>query len=107
MDMPSFFAGFIAGVAAVGVVLLPVGVAIWLARPWLRMYFSGGRGSFFELMGMRFRGTPLWVVDAYVSLLHSGEIVSLREVESCYIANRASVFDSRDLLERLRKRGSK
>ncbi len=105
MDVESFLAGFIAGVATVVVVLLPVGLAMWLGRPWLQMYFSGGKGSFFQLLGMRLRRTPLWVVDAYVSLLHSGEVVSLGEVESCYIANRATTFDARDLVERVRKRG--
>ncbi len=105
MDVESFLAGFIAGVATVAVVLLPVGLVVWLARPWLRMYFSGGKGSFIQLLGTRLRGTPLWVVDAYVSLLHSGEVVSLREVESCYIANRATILDARDLVERVRKRG--
>jgi len=66
---------------------------------------SSGSASMFEIVGMRLRGNPpLLIIDAYLALLHSGEQITLRDVESCYIVNRSRITDSHDLVDALHKR---
>ena len=104
MDNEQFWTGFAAGAAtAVGVFLI-FGVGFWIFRPWIRMKMSGGRGSLIQILGMRLRGNqPMLVVEAYTSLIHSGAKVSLMEVESQYVANRAQIATSSDLTEFVRE----
>lgn len=99
-----FWTGFAVGaVVSVSLVAL-LGVGFCIIRPWIRLKMSGGRGSLLSIVGMRLRGTPpLMIVDAYTSLLHSGEKVRLAEVESQYVANRAQIMDTRDLLNLVRE----
>lgn len=98
-----FIVGFIAGVVATVLVFLVFGLGFAVIRPWIRLKMSGGRGSLLHIMAMRLRGTPpMMIVEAYTSLLHSGEEVRLMEVESTYVANRTKIMDARDLLELVR-----
>jgi hypothetical protein len=43
------------------------------------------------------------IIEAYTSLLHSGEEVGLAEVESEYVANRTTIIDARDLMAHVRE----
>lgn len=101
----SFIAGFIAGVVATILAFFIFGLGFAVIRPWIRLKMTGGRGSLLQIMAMRIRGTPpMMIVEAYTSLLHSGEDVRLMEVESTYVANRAKIMDARDLMEHVRNR---
>ena len=100
----SFIAGFIAGVVASVLAIFVFGLGFAVIRPWIRLKMTGGRGSLLQIMAMRFRGTPpMMIIEAYTSLLHSGEDVRLMEVESQYVANRATISDARDLMNHVRE----
>jgi uncharacterized protein YqfA (UPF0365 family) len=91
------------GLTAVAILLVAAGVGTVL-RAWLRVKLSGGRESLIHILGMRLRGAPTaMIIDAYTSLLHSGEDVRLSEVESQYIANSNRIGDARGLLEHMRE----
>lgn len=97
-----FMTGVAVGASAVLVLLALVFGGFLIIRPWLRMLTSGGRGSLLGIVGMRLRGTPVnLVIDAYTSLIHRGEKVSLRHVESVYIAQRANIMEARDLIDHM------
>ena len=99
-----FWTGFAIGAATVVGLLLVVGVGFWIVRPWIRMKMTGGRGSLLQILGMRLRGNPtMLIVEAYTSLIHSGDKVHLMEVESQFVANRANVSSSSDLMEVVRE----
>lgn len=101
----SSLAGFIAGVAATILAFFLFGLGFAVIRPWIRLKMTGGRGSLLQIMAMRLRGTPpMMIVEAYTSLLHSGEDVRLMEVESTYVANRTTIMDVRDLMDHVRNR---
>lgn len=90
------------GVAAL-MLLAMLGIAMVVVRPWLRVMLSGGRASVLQILAMRLRGTPAMLVcDAYVSLLHAGEVVDLADVESLYLVHRGDIHSSQDLVERMR-----
>ena len=94
----------IGSVVGAGCVLLVL-VLFRVLRPWLKLKTSSGQGSILYIVGMRLRGNPpSLIIDAYLSLLHSGEQVNLREVESCYIVNRSRITDTHDLVDALHKR---
>jgi hypothetical protein len=90
---------FALGYVACMLTLAPLAIAWWIAGPWLRVFLSGGRASLIGIIGMRLRGSPVrLVLDAYLALVQQGKQVTLAEVESAYIANRARIFTPADLL---------
>jgi hypothetical protein len=92
----SFISGCVAGSAGVGLLYL----GFMIVHPWIRMKLCGGKGTLLYLVAMRFRGTPVaMIVDAYVSLLQSCAIISLREVEAHYVANQSRIISSTDLMD--------
>ena len=92
----SFLAGFIVGVVVTALAFFVFGLGFAVIRPWIRLKMTGGRGSLLQIVAMRLRGTPpMMIVDAYTSLLHSGEDVRLMEVESAYVAHRSEIMDAR------------
>jgi uncharacterized protein YqfA (UPF0365 family) len=94
---------FLAGLACgIGLTVL-VSFGFKLFSPWLRALTSGGRVSMMQIFGMRLRGNPpRMMVDAYLSLIHSGMNVGMREVESAYIAHRGKVHTAMDLVNLIR-----
>jgi uncharacterized protein YqfA (UPF0365 family) len=99
-----FWTGFAAGAATAVAMLVVIGIGFLIVRPWIRMKLSGGRGSLFQILCMQLRGnSPMLIVEAYTSLLHSGDEVRLMEVESQYVANRAKITTSGDLMEFVRE----
>jgi len=77
--------------------------AFMLVHPWIRMITHGGKGSLFSVLFMRIRGNPVsLIIDAYVTLLQSGDKVSLRDVESHYVANQAKIMMASDLVASIR-----
>jgi hypothetical protein len=104
MDSELFWTGYVIGAASVVGLLLVVGVGLWIVRPWIRMKMTGGSGSLLQILAMRLRGNPtMLIVEAYTSLIHSGDKVHLMEVESQFVANRAKVSSSSDLMEIVRE----
>lgn len=63
-----------------------------------------------HIIGMRLRGSPArFLIDAYCSLVQSGMRTSMREIESCYIAERHTIRtdDMYTFLELVKKRVAK
>ena len=100
MEPLSFIFGCFAGVAGVVFLLM----VFMILRPWVHLKTRGGRGSLFYVFAMRLRGNPvLLIIDAYSSLLHSGVVLTLREVEAHYVANQARIMTVQDLVNSIRK----
>ncbi|RCS44482.1 MULTISPECIES: flotillin-like FloA family protein [Pirellulaceae] len=99
MDVPSFVYGILTGLL-LAVILYWVSTVFNIFRPWLQVFLSGGKASLFDIIGMRLRGSDVKLVtEAYIMLVQRGQKVSLREVESQYLARKNSIMDSRDLLQ--------
>ena len=100
----NFIAGFIVGVAVTFLAFVVLGVGFLIVRPWFMLKLAGGRGSLLQIVGMRLRGTPVsMIVEAYTALLHSGETLHLRDVESTYIAQRGKIINVQDLISHTRE----
>jgi len=107
MDNESFVVGFAVGVLTSFLLFVGLGLGFAMVRPWLRLKMSGGRGTLLQIVGMRLRGTPpMMIVEAYTSLLHSGQDVRLIEVESTYVANKTTVMNAHDLIELVQNQNS-
>ena len=103
MFTPDFFKGFAAGIVCTLVVMAMIAIAFGLLKPWLRLKMLGGQGTLLRVLAMRMRGTPaMTIVEAYTTLLHSGEKVSLAIVESQYVANRSNISSPNDLVQQVR-----
>jgi uncharacterized protein YqfA (UPF0365 family) len=90
MDAFSFMLGFIAGIAACVVLM----IMFFLLKPWLNAIFSGAAVPLGVIIGMRLRGNPpKLLIDAYATMIQSGEKTSIADVESVYIANRNQATD--------------
>ena len=99
-----FLTGFVVGIAATLMAMFVFGVGFAIVRPWIQLTLTGGRCSLMQIIGMRLRGTPMsLLVEAYTSLLHSGEKVKLMEVESIYLANRPKIASAQDLIACVRE----
>jgi uncharacterized protein YqfA (UPF0365 family) len=89
-------------VVAILAIILALGLMcmmLVLAKDWLRAMLSGAPILVWDLIGMRLRGNPpSLLVDAYVSLKLQGHAVSIKTIESIYIANRSLVMDSGQLV---------
>jgi uncharacterized protein YqfA (UPF0365 family) len=95
MNITSFICGVIVGVVAVLVLF----VLLRVFRPWLRAFLSRGEVSLATIIGMNLRGNPAsLLIDAYLSLLHSGQKTTIRTVESCYIVNKNRITDVETLV---------
>jgi hypothetical protein len=101
MDTFSFIAGCFAAI----VFVLFFAMVFAFFRPWLRAYTRGGKASFLNLIFMRLRGSPvLLIIDAYTGLLHSGaNNITLRQVESHFIANKSRITTADDLMYSIRQ----
>ncbi len=100
----SLMVAFVAGILCSCVFLFAIGLFFLFFRPWLQLVLAGGRGSLFQLLAMRLRGTPVrLVVEAYISLLHQGEKVRLADVESQYVAHRYAIRDAQTLMKYVRE----
>ena len=99
MDLPSFSAGFVAGVTSVVVLWC----LLFVVSPWLRAFFSGTPVPLMHVLGMRFRRTPpSTIIDAYVQLKKQGNAATLADVETAFIANRRKIHSSDDLVYEMR-----
>ncbi|QDU27620.1 SigmaW regulon antibacterial [Anatilimnocola aggregata] len=96
---PKEIAIFLAGLM-VGILLtICFAFVLRIFSPWLRCFLGGAPVSFFSLIGMLLRGTPVnLLVDAHLSLVHSGKGAAIRELESTYIAQRGKILTSNDLV---------
>lgn len=73
-------------------------VALGIFRPWLRSFMSGGEVSIIAIVMTRIRKNPVnLIVDAYLSLLHSGFDTTYATVEKHYIVYRPKIITSTDL----------
>jgi uncharacterized protein YqfA (UPF0365 family) len=101
-------AAFVAGYLACIVTVVPLALFFYLMRPWLQGFLSGAPVSILHLIGMRLRQTPVrLVMDAYISLIHSGTMVNAKTVESVYIANRHRILGTGDLVNLVRESPAK
>ena len=92
MNNPGFIFGVIVGAGGILVLF----VLLRFLRPWLRARLSCGEVSLATIIGMCLRGnSPTFLIDAYLELLHSGRKTNIHVVESCYIANKKRIDDSR------------
>ena len=99
-----FLIGFAFGATTMILIMVLFSLGFLVLRPWIRMKLMGGHGSLIQILAMRFRGTPpMLIVNAYTTLLHCGLKVSLHEVESQYVANRALLIEARDLIEHMKE----
>jgi uncharacterized protein YqfA (UPF0365 family) len=95
---PLFF-GLVCGMMLL-VMLIWVGFAFLLARPWLRSFMNGVPVPIVNIVAMRLRGTPVdMVIDALIALRHSGSSATLADVERAYAVNRGRIFTMQDLVE--------
>jgi len=77
---------------------------IFVFRTWIRAYFSGAPVPLATLVGMRLRGTPsALLVDGLIASRKAGHTVSIEIIESCYLANKHSIYDLKTLLESVEK----
>ena len=89
----------VAGVIVCLALLFLVALLWGLFFPWMKAFMSGGQVSIFAILGMRLRGTPVsLVLDTYLSFVQKGLPVTLRLVESTYIAQRHRIQSSGDLI---------
>ena len=103
MDPFSFLIGFVAGIVVM-VIFLTV---MLLFRPWLHAFCSGAPIPMPVIIGMRLRGNPpKLIIDAYITMIHSGETIKIMEVESTYIAHKNQITDSNSLVQLVRKQNS-
>ena len=80
--------------------LVVIVIALFLARPWCRIFFAGGKATASTIIGMYLRATNVHLVtDAYLALVQSGYSVEITEVERGYIANKGYISTSKDLVE--------
>ena len=92
--MDALIIGFVLGVIAT-VLLTKVSEMIAIAIPWRRAMMSDANVSVMQIMRMRFQGAPVsFLVDAYISMRHSGSDVGIREIESCYLAQKHEVNEN-------------
>jgi uncharacterized protein YqfA (UPF0365 family) len=98
---------FLLGVA-VGFCLAIVLYGVFrLFAPCARALCCGAHVRMTHIIGMRLRGSPpRFLIDAYCSLVHSGVHTSMREIESCYIAEKHSIRqdDVDSFMELVKKR---
>ncbi len=98
MDVISLCVGFGLGIAVSGFAL----AILFFLKPWLRSFFSGGKISVFQIIGMRLRGSPVnLLVDTYISFVQKGQPRSFPEIESHYIANQHKIHSVGDLIQSL------
>jgi uncharacterized protein YqfA (UPF0365 family) len=70
-----------------------------VVRHWLREFLHGLPVSLFQILGMRLRGNPPFVmIDAYIQLRRAGEEVTLTELEHTYIDSRSRIFTGAELV---------
>lgn len=70
-----------------------------IVRAWITSAFHGSHQPFWELIGMRERGTPPHiVVNAYVMMKRDGLVVSIASLEDLYITEQARIHDAFDLV---------
>ena len=70
-----------------------------VVRAWLTAQFHGNHLPFWELMGMRGRGTPPdIVVDAHVMITRTGQAISIPMLEDLYITEQSRIHDAFDLV---------
>jgi uncharacterized protein YqfA (UPF0365 family) len=75
---------------------------------WIRARLSGAPIPLETLVGMRLKGIPLrLLVDAAVTLRHSGQTVGYDELESVYLAERYSIRRPQDLINVVRRSHTK
>lgn len=94
---------------AVPVVSL-LGIAfIWfrIISTWQRAFMHGAQVSLIEIMMTRVRKNPVnLIVDAYISLLHSGFQTKYSAVEQQYIIHKPKIITADDLVLLVKENGS-
>lgn len=96
---------FIAMFAVIGIVFLVfIFLAIWIVKPWLRSFLSGGKIALFQIVGMRLRRSPVdMLIDAYITFVQRGEPIRMNVIESHYIAHQNRIHSTNDLIDSLEK----
>jgi uncharacterized protein YqfA (UPF0365 family) len=100
-------ATFLQGVAAGFGLAVVLYVILRFLAQWTRALCCGVHVRMTHIIGMRLRGSPPgFLIDAYCSLVHSGQRTSMREVESCYIAEKHTMRpdDMSTFMELVKKR---
>lgn len=70
-----------------------------IVGPWRRSFMSGGKASLIEIMMTTIRKNPVnLIVDAYLSLLHSGVETTYANAERHFIVYRPKIITSSDLV---------
>ncbi|MEO1525216.1 MAG: hypothetical protein AAFX06_07250 [Planctomycetota bacterium] len=83
-----FTAGVLVGVFAT-LALSQFFEFVFVTRYWFRAMMSEARIGVVAILRLRFKGCPVpLIIDTYCALIHSGYDVTLRDVESLYVANR-------------------
>lgn len=92
--MDKFLAGMIAGAILTFAATRLLGY-LKIFLPWKRAFMSGARTSVVSIIAMRMRGCPpVFLVDAFCSLVHSGHDVTIAQVESCYLARKHEISEN-------------
>lgn len=72
--------------------------------PWVRCYVSGAPLTVIDIIGMRFRRSPVrLLVDAHIALKHQGNPTSITVIEACYMAHKHQIHDLNSLMQLLPK----
>lgn len=71
----------------------------WFVSAWQRAFLHGAKVSLIEIVMTRLRKNPVnLIVDAYISLLHSGFKTKYSTVEQQYIIHKPKIISSDDLV---------
>lgn len=96
----SFTIGLAVGAGSILVLMM----LLFLLQPWVRAYFPGGALPLSTIIGMRLRGNPpMLLIDAYLTMLKSGERASVDIIEALYIANKSNATDVDTLVRLVRE----
>lgn len=92
--MDRFLTGLVLGVVLT-LVVTRIADFITTLLPWTRAFMSGAKVSVISIVGMRLRGCPpAFLVDAYCALRHAGHVITIKQVESCYIAHKHEISEN-------------
>jgi uncharacterized protein YqfA (UPF0365 family) len=88
--------------------LILIVMLVFLAPPWMRAFMSGAPVTLLQIIGMRLRGVPPYlIVDSVVTLVHRGHPFDRRlcyEAESLYLAQRGMIQSPEQLADLVEKR---
>lgn len=81
-------------IIAVGLLIILTGITLIIGKPWLQCFLSGAKVSLFEILGMWLRRSNLnLILGAHISFVQQGKPQNIKDLESCFIANRHQIDD--------------